>query len=211
MNLVDGAIIYLTFGAPIAMYGVFHKRRRPGFLHLLKFGSAFFIWPVSLALIVSRQLSLPKAVHNNKTRIPLKIDIRSRERSLAKTIARLVDSSLTVEYRKQIGEAAERYACLKVGGIVEDPELTPIHEVYKLAGHPNASLASKCITRRNNLRLQRHIAAAKTDLLTTLALLPDEAFYDRSCTAKRSARLAVLLNDRDISDEIKAIFQTRVI
>lgn len=203
MTIIDALIIYLTLGAPISMYRFSATDNRLGFDPVLKAISALLFWPFYLVQIIrNTQLGGSKRQINDRKSQFLITDIRSVEKSLEKAINRAVNAYVPNDHRKLIIETAERYAGLKLAEAHSTNE--PVfQDIFEISDHPNAKLAATCLSRKNQIRLKRHISIAENDLINAITLSAN-ASDNAALLIKNAARFALFYGDSRLAHLIRS-------
>lgn len=160
MGFIDLVIVYLACGAPFAVYRATGSRS-------VSFGSlgmdvsiGLFLWPI-LGIRLLSGLDHPR-----KRRAKRKPDVRiERIRSQLETFA-LKDARPETLFRFR--EAFYRLAGLSTASR-QRTDRKPF-ELFEVSRHPDASLATACLARRNARRVIRHRSQA---FVETASILDD--------------------------------------
>jgi hypothetical protein len=191
MGWFEAAIIYLAFGAPVAVHRATGMRGSLSARDVLDVGLSFLGWPAALVIFAWRR------IYSNETgrddRIRARIDALAA-RLRADIPAGSVDAS-------DFAEALGRYVDLSLA--VARPEGPP-KELFALSGHPDADLASRCGARRDLKKLVFHQLRARNDLLTLIDRLV-QVSTDRGATLRTSIAIAELLGDVDAAADLAAM------
>ncbi len=193
MGWFELAIIYLAFGAPVAVHRATSVRGTFSARDTLDVGLSFVGWPVALIVFAWQRSSSS--------------EIRQDERLRARI------NELAAELQTDIppGEAADLPAAL---GLYVDLSIAlnhptePTEKLFELSGHPDAALAARCSARRDSKKLAFHQLRARNDLISMIDRLAD-ASTDRGATLRTSLAIVELLGDVDAAADLAAMDATR--
>jgi hypothetical protein len=162
MTIYESLIIYLSLGAPVAVYYFQRQAQSPDAHNVAKIILAFIFWPATFI-----QLIVDDGPHVRTPHAPDVIREGSNDRQL-QTIFDLCKRDFGPIGRgyetAQFREMLERYTGLLSAVNFESVEEEKVMEFYVAAGHPNARLATACHVRHAGEKLRRHSRAASAEV-----------------------------------------------
>lgn len=204
MTIIDTIIIYLTIGAPFA---VFHFIRCGGSFTVstcFKASLAGLFWP-PFAVDLSRSHLRPPRVNREFEKSAI-LDSATEKKLF--TSARIIEDAFPAAERphniRVFRDVFDRYCGLTSAISLESASTNGTDvEFFAISGNPKQRLASKVIQRRNKLKLANHQKEARRDLLRFLRSVSSDSRVDR-IIAREISYVAVLLYDVDLADLIQA-------
>jgi hypothetical protein len=200
MNLYDFLIIYFACGAPVGVYYFLQNRRESNRQKLFfKTLLAFTIWmPFAFRHLQTRfnkhfggdlfsDAKFAEKIQTARTRL---------EKALLET-----GSNISIYEIRQI---FERYISFTLSSQTNDrnSQVAPATaEIFRIAGHNNAELASICLARRNRKELVFHQTLARLDLLDLLA--------GKANLGDAAIEFVSLLNDLEATEAIEKMFDVK--
>ena len=174
MTFADFLIVYLAFGAPLAVYKYLQNRTDDIRQRILVSGFTFFFWiPAAVQIgylhltnayftddFVSQQDSDATSFRSGEMR-----------ESLSAGLIRLTRGSNVHDLR----ETVERYTGLAEAVQIGLRGNTGPGALFEIAGREEYDLGRVCLTRRNLRRLQRHHMQARQDFLALFRKLTNRA------------------------------------
>lgn len=184
MGPIDFTIIYLACGSPFAVY---HITKRTETLSLAEAGmiaATFFLWPAFALPLALRRL-FPARFGNRPS-------LRDRRGQIRSEIERIAFAEGPTAAVFEFREVYERFT-----GLFEAADLSGAYanELFKVTGHVNRDLASRCLARRNREKLDYHRSIARNEFVDLIADLSS-----RTPAAIEILRLAIELADH-LGDE----------
>lgn len=203
MTIIDALIIYLTLGAPVAMYRLLGEHGHPAISIFVRMALTLMFWPLFLWKLFSGDIGRG---FNNQAGVKgsnSNIDIRAMEKNIAKAISTAVDQNISFDKRDGVKKAAEQYAGLMISDT--HTSIAPaFRDLFEMSDHPNAKLAAVCLSRKNKLRLSRHLSAARSNFLIELKAATDDA-VDDLYVIKKAALISVFLGDKELARSIRSL------
>ncbi len=202
MTLTDVFIIYLAFGAPLAVYKYLQSRGTNIRRRILLSSFTFLFWvPAAVEigyLYLTNAYSGGEFVSRKNSDAENRRLTDSRE-SLTADLARLVRSSNLHDVR----EAVERYVGL--ANAVRNTWFPKAgrHEFFEAAGRARYGLGRICLNRRNRSRLERHHIQARRDFVNLFEQIALGGGSSRVIT--KACDLAWQLEDEITVDELGAL------
>ncbi|HTK27819.1 MAG TPA: hypothetical protein VL327_14740 [Pyrinomonadaceae bacterium] len=183
MTISDYIIIYLSAGAPFAVFAFLQRKGRSlarSFAHSIV---AFLAWPGIAAVSVYRQFfyrsETPEQALDRKVR-----NVGDR---LEEMIRQNSDAISIHDWREKF----DRYVGLS-RAIAAGDDQSEENELFAIAGNKNGKLGTVCLNRRNRSRLIFHHTVARNDFLD--ALVRAERGRD---SLDLAVEIATLLDDAD--------------
>jgi hypothetical protein len=170
MNALEIFIVYLSCGAPFGVHFYFQNRSRGtrGDVFLKSFLTVVVWIPYALRLL---HANITKKLFVNNFDGKRNSDSR-RAPALAEAERRLIrycsENCIGLSVF-EIREIVERYAGLTLAVKQFSETDEGESELLKVANHENVRLGTKCLSRRNRLRLEFHQTLARGDFLKLLA------------------------------------------
>ncbi|MEO7659219.1 MAG: hypothetical protein ABIV48_06360 [Pyrinomonadaceae bacterium] len=162
MNLLDIVIIYLACGSPFAVYQVTKEDSRiagPIYIQLIL---SFLFWPVYAIGMFIRQVFVSK--------LAIEAERRVRVENIRADIERIAFSDSAISALFEFRETFYRFTGLTEAAAVK-PSKNYSHELFKISGHPNRSIASRCHERINRARLFYHQKKSLGEFITVMTAL----------------------------------------
>ena len=187
MTFAEILIIYLSLGAPVAVYHYQHVLKLHENASIVRSLLALILWPAALVRVfvdapagLQQRRAQTNADDDSDLLLQRVFDIAKREFDLAGRGGELAS----------FREVAERYAGLTRAERNGDVALSTAAEFYRVAGHPQPQLAAVCSTRRAAEKLRSHVKAVSVEMRE---LFSADASPELAGSA---AELAVSLGDR---------------
>lgn len=163
MTFSESLIIYLSLGAPVAVYYLQREIHFPRPTHAARFVLAFVLWPATLLRILSAG-DAPRA----RDIFAVNATADAENDQLIQEIfelARLdLDQTGRGQETAQFREMLERYAGLLSAAGSGEAVSEHLAEFYKAAGNPNPELAAICQSRRARAKLDLHARAVAAEV-----------------------------------------------
>ncbi len=175
MSLVELIIIYLTCGAPFAVFKA-TSRDANASTKWLVFVTALIGWPVFAAMLITRRVRTASSQHDAAI---------EQFRVQMETVA-FPDNEIqgVFDFRETF------YRFVGLSNAVNEPEPDkPGTELFEIGGIGKSETAARCLARRNRIRLHRHYLKARREFMSSVA---DRADDNLSSLA---SKLAVHLGD----------------
>jgi hypothetical protein len=203
MTVVDILIIYLAFGAPIAVYNYLQNRSVPMVRRCLAAAGTFLFWIP--AAVQTAHLYISNAYFGDAFVSP--VDSDSAEifiSDLRETLrSELVRSGAGIGMH-DARETVDRYVGLAGAVRQAMPSSgTPQENLFEAAGRRDVGLSVRCINIRNRRRLERHHAQSRAELLKLLTDAADSP--DHIATLKRALKLASQLDDGEMFEKVRRL------
>lgn len=210
MSLYDFLIIYLSLGAPFAVYYFLQNRNERKSPRLwLKTILKFLFWlpfAYKIARKSGRAGNFFKNIFDGESFSDAETDknIHLIQKQMEKKIFES-DSSLSIyEFR----ETLERYAGLTLAGQFEakDSQNERVDfEIFRVAGNKQTEIAAACLQRRNRKRLSFHHTQSRLNFLTVIQRLFDSD-PENEQIRKSAIDFVTLLNDAEALETIEKMF-----
>lgn len=203
MKLSDFLIIYLSCGAPLAVY-FFLRNRNPYnfFRHALKSLVVALVWiPYAFLLLHG---FITKNFPPGKTEFDtVECDLTAAEKQLSQLLIESGAPLSLFDFR----EAVERYAGLTLArrNAAGNFPARRNAELFQIANLENAELGTRCLVRRNRRRLDAHQSLARDDFLRIVAQIKSFT-SDAGKLELLSFRFAELLKDGKAEQSLSKIF-----
>ena len=170
---VDILLAYIALGSPVGVYLLLRADRKGlNVRSVSKTLIGFVLWPISLGLLIYQRRSnfADASTFETRDRSDSRIMRASNllRASVEESICYLEDRRFAV--RKELFDAIDRFVGLRLASGESLPAQAANAEIYTVAGHPNPSLATICLARRNSERIATHAARAAADLQETIDL-----------------------------------------
>ena len=200
MTFTDIFIVYLTFGAPLAVYKYLQNRsmsRRRRTLYSL---STFIFWIPAAVQIVYLYFSNAYSVDGFVSKQVLD----ARENRIAE-----IGESLRMELMgfpgaagmHDVRETIDRYIGLTGAARNIGRSILVGAELFGAAGRRQHDLAQRCLMRRNLRRLEQHHTQARRDLVNLLEEVSER--FDASDAVGTAIELGRQLEDGDIVKDLR--------
>ena len=205
MNIVDLLIIYLTLGAPFAVYKYLQESRlSPGLRLLLACLTLVFWIPVAIRFGYRR---LTNAYSNDDFVSLNNLDARNHQLAeLADQVRaglRLSDGSLSI---LAVREVLDRYVGLAVLAEAADLDVAELKsDLLRAAGRGDDRIAASCLMRRNQQRIAVHHRRARTDFLALFENIVPTDFASAERALAPAFQLAHALDDIKALNGLEAI------
>lgn len=191
MGWFELTVIYLAFGAPLAVHRAMGVRGGLSAREALEIGLCFFGWPGALLFFGWRRLN-PN---------PTRPDERLRAR-IDHLTAELQTSIARDEFEGSgFVEALGLYVDLS---LAKDHASDPPTGLFTISGHPNSELAARCSARRDSRKLAFHLLRARNDFIAAIDELAAVS-TDRGATLRTSIAIVELLGDVDAAADLAAM------
>jgi hypothetical protein len=200
MNPIEIFILYLACGAPFGVYFYFQNRNSRA--AVLKAFLTVVVWiPYALRLLnanVTKKISVSKfdALEESDSALRQKLD------ELQKRLTRILPESRTGVSVFEFREVVERYAGLTLARQTDEPGANE-SELFKITNHQNTPLGTKCLHRRNRLRLEFHQRLASRDFLKLLSKL---SVFEAEKLRANALEFVTLLNDGETRRAVENLF-----
>lgn len=182
MSLLDILIIYLACGSPFSVYQITKTQPISSVPYMLSIVGSFIFWPgYAISLLFKYQLSsrtspaILRSYHVEEIRIKIEQIAFS-------------DSSISALF--DFREVFYRYT-----GLLEFSHSLPLAngtmKLFEISRHKNLVLASKCLARRNRIRLGVHTKRAQFEFIETVSVMASRLSTDRD----KLIGLAIELSD----------------
>jgi hypothetical protein len=195
MNLYDFLIIYLTCGAPFAVYYFLQHR------FVLNSKS---LWLKTILNFLFWQPLAYRFLQNNRTlkNISGKFFIKNSDLNVEKDLhiiqkhlEKIIIKNGTKISVYELREIFARYVGLTIACQTETKaRQTARYEIFQITGHNNSELAEICFERRNRKRLLHHQTQARRDFLKVFSEL-FESHPETEKPGKLLIKFSTLLND----------------
>jgi len=159
MKVSDYIIIYLSAGAPVAVFTYLQSANVPLVRRFIDACITLLVWPVIATVSIYRQL----VDKSETTEQMLDRKIQNIRNRIEETIRRDGAAIRIHEWRQTF----ERYVGLSLA-IAEVEDRSDAHELFEVAGNKNGKLGTVCLNRRNRSRLIFHHTDARNDFLDAL-------------------------------------------
>jgi len=168
MTLTDFLIIYLACGSPFGVYQLTTLKSSLFRRNLTAAIASFLLWPAFACALTARHF-FPYAEAGRVGRQRRSDAIRHDIEAVA--FAGRGNTSSVFEFREVF---------YRLTGLLETSrEIEPLSkgslEIFDITRHPNKRLASRCLRRRNHLRIEHHRMLASAQFADTLAQLTDSS------------------------------------
>ncbi|MBC7901159.1 MAG: hypothetical protein H7070_14030 [Saprospiraceae bacterium] len=206
MTISEILIVYLSLGAPFAVYQFLQDRKISADLVIIRSVLQFLLWlPIAIHAGLSALISVTSTyIFANGNRLDAKEEERIRH--IQEMIA---DSFRKGEQNIPVREFCgilDRYIGLSI--LVRDGRsiISGVpNELLAISGHKNTDLAAICLNRRNRSRLGRHQIDARTDFLDCIA----ECSFANRDIIPPALDLAEFLEDARASKELTGLLDKR--
>lgn len=210
MNLIDLIIIYLTCGAPFGVYYFLQQKElfNSSKLWLNSILVTLFWIPYALRLFhsfVTTKFLKSQFAENTFSDSAFKDKIDEIEKKFAQILLEeKVDFSI-FEFR----ETFQRFVGLTI--VTKDINYASLndeteHDLFSITNHQNGKLATKCLNRRNRLRLKAHQNLALKDFLQMLEKI-DSCLVEKEKFRLLAIDFVKLLDDVQTQIELNKVFQ----
>lgn len=187
MTILDFLIIYLACGSPFAVHSLVTRNEGDRRSKYMAAVANVFLWPwtaVRLIHVFFRSLdsdSDSRSIHQRD------LDLARIRSSLENAAAERSDSRTVFEFR----DVFQRYSGLSLGCEVM-LGTRPAGEIFEITSHPDPSVASACLDRKNLSRLQMHRDHARQDFIGMILRIngDDQASGPLLDSAVKAAELA---------------------
>lgn len=167
VTIFDSLIIYLTLGAPFAVYHFFQLSRPITARSIGSLAFSFFFWLPSAYHLVRRSLTNSSGVSHFVTRKSSDANIIAVKKNYRSSLERALSESIPDSRRRSFSAVLERYVGLRLA--VEDKTTGDRSlALFEVSGHPNPRLAAICVDRLNRIGIERHYRKAQSDLLALI-------------------------------------------
>ena len=184
MTVTDLLIVYLAFGAPLAVYKYLQNRAADVRRRVVLSTFTFFFWiPTAVEIVylyTTNAYSGDGFVSQRRSDADYARLSGMRE-SISTELIRLARGSNLHDLR----ETVDRYVGLADTVRVSGGQKLVRHELFDVAGREEGDLGSICLTRRNLRRLERHHTQAREDFVNLLGRVSG------SITGRRSVSMGI--------------------
>jgi hypothetical protein len=207
MTIADILIIYLAFGAPIAVYK-YLQVRDSGMMHRCIITAATFVFWIPAAVQIGR-LYISNAYFGNAFVSPVDSDsseilISDLRESVRSELVRLGAGVGMHDARQTV----DRYVGLAMAIRARTETSGRAHEnLFEAAGRRNSDLGIHCLEIRNRRRLERHQMQSRKELLTLLEDLSD--FSEYSTVMRSALKLARQLEDKEMFEQLRGLMTSK--
>lgn len=208
MSALEIFIVYLSCGAPFGVHFYFQNRgrQRPAIVFLKSFLTVVVWIPYAVRLL---NANITKKIFINNFDKKQDSDSRRLERldEIEKRLVRIFTQAGAGLSVFEIREVVERYAGLSLAlnkeenyaaaadGVGGDNDSGESESEFLIASnHQNVRLGTKCLLRRNRLRLEFHQTLARNDFLKLMSAFPPAEMKKLSPTV---GEFVTLLNDAE--------------
>lgn len=210
MNLIELIIIYLACGAPFGVYYFLHQKEffNSSKLWLNSILVTLFWIPYAFRLFhsfVTTKFLKSQFAENTFSDSAFKDKIDEIEKKFAQILLEeKVDFSI-FEFR----ETFQRFVGLTI--VTKDINYASLndeteHDLFSITNHQNGKLATKCLNRRNRLRLKAHQNLALKDFLQMLQKI-DSCLVEKEKFSLLAIDFVKLLDDVQTQIELNKVFQ----
>lgn len=181
MRISELLIIYLACGAPFAV----HRATSTGRVDWPLFAVALLAWPFFAVRLIGKHF-----LHGQDNNRDLQVEHIRRQ------IEAIAFPANEMRFVFEFREIFYRFVGLSqalsspVGGHAQ---------LFEITGHANASTAARCLARRERARLERHAAAARSDLISAVGELPVD---DQPALTALIAELSASVGNPIAADEL---------
>ena len=208
MTVIDILIIYLAFGAPIAVYKYLQNREAQIVRRCLIAVGTFLFWIpaavrigflyISNAYLGSGFVSPVDSDSSEMLISDLRQHVRSELVRLGAGVG-MHDARETVD--RYVGLASAVRSGMPLGGTAHE-------NLFAAAGRKDSRVGIRCMNIRNRRRLERHHNQSRKELLRLLAEAADSAEYN---TAMKSAlKLTRQLDDSETFQQLRELMADKV-
>ncbi|RMG09765.1 MAG: hypothetical protein D6735_00175 [Acidobacteria bacterium] len=168
MRLAEILIIYFSFGLPLWVYYVLNNHRRLNVSSLI--GKSIFVllfWFLWAGSVLKQVMRDTRAVSVNEKKLLL---LRNQIHCLLSSycIAGMIDKPKnSVASLLKLRQVVDRYIDLTISK-QESLKWGIGGELMRISSHPNPEIGSRCLRRRNHLRIKTRQNQATQDMLTLL-------------------------------------------
>lgn len=205
MTIADVLIVYLAFGAPVAVYRYFQYRQLQADRRIVATALTLLFWvPVALHLVY-RYLRNAYSTGTFGSLAGSDSSAEQLSRARQQIFALLIRADIKMS-PASVREILERYVGLTMaqGSDLNESSEAPL-DLFLAAGMTNSDLATVCLSRRNRRKIDKHQKAARRDFvgLFEVASINDPVATREAITA--GLDLAERLNDKKAVDALNAI------
>jgi hypothetical protein len=202
MTFTDLLIVYLAFGAPLAVYKYLQNRtanvRRKTLVSIF----TFFFWvptAVQIGYLYLSNAYFRDAFVSRRILDAREKRIGSLREAMTAELTRLARGASLHDTR----ETVERYAGLADAVRETGPEPSGRNALFEAAGREEYRVGQVCLMRRNLRRLKRHHTQARQDFV---ALLSEVSLrFDESGVVMMGIELARQLEDHATADQLTTL------
>lgn len=171
VSVIDLLIIYLACGSPFAVYRATRRGDNRSIGKLISVAATLLGWPIEAVRVLN-------SARITTTRSRREYEIESVRTRIEALLFSAESGSDLFDFRETF------YRAVGLANAVNDIKReTSTHELFRVTNHPSKELASRCLARRNQARLEFHLTSSRTELAEVLSEL---------VTAETSARLSEL-------------------
>ena len=191
-------IVYFAFGAPLAVYRYLEARKLSGKRRILLSLVTFLVWlPFALRLLIRHFTNASLDAGFVSTR---RKKINSLERDRYEGVRNALTDAGCPLPRHDLLSVIERYAGLSeaAAGSKRIVEGEKAANFFRAAGR-SSQLATICLSRKEQIRLRRHLTASRDSFLALFDRLSGSA-VTRTKAIRRGMELALVLGDMEAAD-----------
>lgn len=203
MAISDYIIIYLSIGAPFAVYIFMQAAKLSVGRRLLKSSVTLAAWPVFASISVCHKFGMGEFWPESLSQEQI-LDGKIREiRNNIEEIVRGTSPAFSFfEWRNTF----ERYTGL-AKAVAQSQNEIPEMELFGIGGQKNGRLGTVCLNRRNRNRLIFHHTQARIDFVD--ALIDSVGIHESGAALRQAIELSDLLGDIDATRELTAMLVVR--
>ncbi len=203
MTVTDLFIIYLAFGAPLAVYKYLQNRAIDIRRRIVVSIFTFFFWvpaAVEIGYLYLTNAYFEVGFVSRRNSDATKIKLDEMRESISAELIKLARVSNLHDLR----EILDRYTGLAdaVRNSIGIPSFG--HAIFEAAGRKNSDLGSLCLMRRNLRQLERHHIQARRDLVVMFGQIGGGG-HEALETIEMGKELARQLNDDETVEELNAL------
>jgi len=202
MTLTDLLIIYLAFGAPLAVYKYLQNRGTDMGRRMLVSSVTFFFWlpaAVEIGYIYLTNAYLRGGFVSRTDSDSATEKLNTMRESISTELIKLSRGSNLHDLR----ETVDRYVSLADAARTSNGQARVENKLFEAAGRETYQLSLICLMRRNLHRLERHHIQASTDFVALLELVSDRR--DASALLEAGIDLARQLDDHQTVMQLSAL------
>jgi hypothetical protein len=201
MTFTDVLIVYLAFGAPLAVYKYLQNRATHTGRRIFVSTFTFFFWvPAAVEIgylyLTNAYFGTGFVSHRN---LDADTSLNGMRDSISRELIKLSRNSNLHDLR----ETVDRYVGLADASRISSRSASAVHGLFDAAGRENYELGSICLMRRNLFRLRRHHIQASADFVTLFehtSNLPDAGL-----SLEMAIEIARQLDDHQTVTQLSAL------
>ena len=170
MAFNESLIIYLSLGAPVAVYYFQRQAHSPDANNVAKILLAFLLWPATFVGMIVQDSARARTHSDADPTDHIAIDrhLQTIFDIGKRDLNQIGRGQETAQFREML----ERYTGLLSAVGSENTKEETVSEFYVAAGHPKAKLATACYVRRATEKLNLHSRAASCEVRKFFAQVP---------------------------------------